>query len=234
MNDGATKHEIINNFLDKKTFDEIKNLMQSQGFPWFLCDKVSSNERKGKDNYYFSHQFYDKVNYGEVHGVTQPTSLHFKAILPLLNKLEVKSLIRVKANLYTYVGTQIEHGFHIDKSFPHKGAIFSINSNNGYTLLEDGTKIESVENRILLFDPATKHTSATCTDNARRINININYFICLSFTKSNFILSSRNISCLLFYSFLLCYRRYFKFSFLNSLRPRYSCIYRVNFSNTFK
>jgi len=169
-------HKVIDNFLDQKTFDEIKNLMLAQDFPWFLCDKVSSNEMKGKDNYYFSHQFYDKVHYGKVYGVTQPTSLHFKAILPLLNKLEVKSLIRVKGNLYTYVGTQIEHGFHVDKNFSHKGAIFSINSNNGYTLLDDGTKIKSVENRILLFDPSIKHTSATCTDNVGRINININYF----------------------------------------------------------
>ena len=174
MNYGATKHEIINNFLDKKTFDEIKNLMQSQGFPWFLCDKVSSNEKKGKDNYYFFHQFYGKPPIPG--GMPEPMSGYFKALLPILNKLEVKSLIRVKANLYTYVGTQIEHGFHTDKTFSHKGAIFSINSNNGYTLLEDGTKIESVENRILLFDPSTKHTSATCTDSVGRINININYF----------------------------------------------------------
>ena len=43
-------HKIIDNFLDQKTFDEVKNLIQSQGFPWFLCDKVSSNEKKGKDN----------------------------------------------------------------------------------------------------------------------------------------------------------------------------------------
>jgi len=164
-------HKVIDNFLDQKTFDEVKNLIQSQGFPWFLCDKVSSNEKKGKDNYYFFHQFYDKHQ-----GVTQPTSAYFKALLPILNKLEIKSLIRVKANLYTYVGTQIEHGFHTDKTYSHKGAIFSINSNNGYTLLEDGTKIESVENRILLFDPSIKHTSATCTDNVGRINININYF----------------------------------------------------------
>jgi hypothetical protein len=174
-------HKVIDNFLDKKTFDGIKNLMESQGFPWFFCDKVSSSEKKGNNNYYFFHQFYGKApslpDTPPLPGdISEPTSAFFKATLPILNKLEVKSLIRVKANLYTYVGTQIEHGFHTDKPYSHKGAIFSINSNNGYTLLEDGTKIESVENRILLFDPSTKHTSATCTDNVGRINININYF----------------------------------------------------------
>ena len=170
----STLHKVIVNFLDTKTFNEIKNILQSQGFPWFLCDKVSSNEKKGKDNYYFFHQFYDKIP--RLGGMPEPTSSYFKALLPLLNKLKVKSLIRIKANLYTYVGTQIEHGFHIDNTYSHKGAIFSINSNNGYTILEDGTKIESVENRILLFDPSIKHTSTTCTDNVGRINININYF----------------------------------------------------------
>ena len=163
--------KIIDNFLDKKVLYQIKEVLESQRFHWFFCDEVSTKEKKGKDNYYFFHDFYVRVD-----GVPQPISNYFKLVLPILNKIEVKALVRVKANLYTYVGTQIEHGFHTDKTYSHKGAIFSINSNNGYTLLEDGTKLESVENRILLFDPSTKHTSATCTDTVRRINININYF----------------------------------------------------------
>ena len=105
----------------------------------------------------------------------EPTSSYFKALLPLLNKLKVKSLIRIKANLYTYVGTQIEHGFHIDNTYSHKGAIFSINSNNGYTILEDGTKIESVENRIVFFDATRLHNSSTTTTAKGRYNINFNF-----------------------------------------------------------
>ena len=69
-----------------------------------------------------------------------------------------------------------EHGFHIDYTYSHKGAIFSINSNNGYTILEDGTKIESVENRLVSFPAEMRHSGTTCTDEQARVVINLNYF----------------------------------------------------------
>ena len=53
--------------------------------------------------------------------------------------------------------------------------ILYINDNDGYTRLEDGTKIKSVANRGLYFDASRKHNSTTCTDAAARFNINFNY-----------------------------------------------------------
>ena len=50
-----------------------------------------------------------------------------------------------------------------------------MNSNNGYTSINKD-KIESIENRILLFDPSVEHNSVTCTDEKVRLNINFNYF----------------------------------------------------------
>ena len=41
--------------------------------------------------------------------------------------------------------------------------------------LEDGTEIESRANRVLLFDPSKPHHSTSCTNDKRRVNININY-----------------------------------------------------------
>ena len=41
--------------------------------------------------------------------------------------------------------------------------------------LEDGTKIDSIANRMLIFDGAEKHCSTTTTNVPVRINININY-----------------------------------------------------------
>ena len=69
-----------------------------------------------------------------------------------------------------------EHGMHTDDLFPHKAAILSINTCDGYTKLEDGTKIDSVANRVLLFDGSKLHTPSTCTNQPVRMNININYF----------------------------------------------------------
>ena len=55
-------------------------------------------------------------------------------------------------------------------------AIFYINTNNGYTEFEDGTRVESVANRIVNFPANLKHRGTRCTDQKIRIVINFNYF----------------------------------------------------------
>jgi len=51
-----------------------------------------------------------------------------------------------------------------------------MNTNNGYTKFEDGTKIESVANRMVFFSSNMKHTGTSCTDEKIRVVINFNYF----------------------------------------------------------
>ena len=71
----------------------------------------------------------------------------------------------------------IRHGFHVDFSYVgSKTAIYYVNSNNGYTEFEDGTKIESIKNRIVIFPSNLKHTGTTCTDRKIRTIVNFNYF----------------------------------------------------------
>ena len=55
-------------------------------------------------------------------------------------------------------------------------AIFYLNSNNGYTEFEDGTKVESVANRFVSFPSTLKHRGTSCTDENVRVVINFNYF----------------------------------------------------------
>ena len=88
----------------------------------------------------------------------------------------LRSLIRVKGNLYPNQNVKKRNGNHVDDVFDHKGAIFYINTNNGRTIINDKIKIDSVENRILYFNPLTPHDSENCTDQKIRTNININYF----------------------------------------------------------
>ena len=97
-------------------------------------------------------------------------------VSPIFKKIEVKAVIRIKVNLYTNVNEFIENEYHIDYPYEHKGAILYLNTNNGYTILEDGTEIESIENRLLKFEPHKRHKSTHCTDVKRRMNINFNYF----------------------------------------------------------
>ena len=50
-----------------------------------------------------------------------------------------------------------------------------MNTNNGYTKFEDGTKVESVANRLVTFPASMMHTGTSCTDKKIRIVINFNY-----------------------------------------------------------
>ena len=52
-----------------------------------------------------------------------------------------------------------------------------MNTNNGYTEFEDGTKVESVANRFVSFPEKMKHRGTSCTDKKTRIVININYLM---------------------------------------------------------
>ena len=55
-------------------------------------------------------------------------------------------------------------------------AIYYVNDNNGYTEFEDGTIIDSVENRVVIFSSEMLHTGRNCTDENVRVIINLNYF----------------------------------------------------------
>ena len=155
----------INNFLSKKDFTTIKNTIESENFPWYYNHKIT-DKTDDVEQGYFTHLFYDQ----------HIPSHYFKCLKPLIDKLKVKSIIRIKANLYHKTEKLIFHKPHLDYDFKHKGAILYLNTCNGYTVLNGGTKIKSVENTLLLFDSSKTHNSTNCTDKKIRLNININYF----------------------------------------------------------
>jgi hypothetical protein len=164
------KYKIIDNFLPKENFKILKTLMLNNTFPWFYQPEVNYAGKEDKDNFffYFTHTFYNNYN---------SNSNVFDIIKSnLLDFIDIKSLIRVKGNMYPNQGVNRLNGSHIDYEFTHKGAIFYINTNNGRTILDKKIKIDSVENRILFFDPSIKHDSENCTNQKVRVNININYF----------------------------------------------------------
>ena len=91
-----------------------------------------------------------------------------------LDKLEVKELIRIKPNLNVKTEVPIQTGYHID--YPDATtAVFYLDTNNGGTELNKTTFVESVANRIVIFDSNIQHTGVTCTDQKKRIVLNINY-----------------------------------------------------------
>ena len=165
------KHIIKDNFLNTIDFDKIKSTMLGIQFPWFVQDGPSYLKKYNIQPtvpFFWSHMFF-RPNKGI-------TSEFFNILTPILKKLDIQFLIRIKANLYSSSSKIEKHKSHADFSFKHKGALFSLNTCNGFTMLMNNTKVKSIENRVLLFDPSKPHYSSTCTDVKIRCNININYF----------------------------------------------------------
>ena len=162
------KYKVIDNFLPKENFNIIKDFMMGFNFPWYYQNGITNPNIETKNNlFYMTHMLYE----------SEPRSSFYNLIKEnLLSFIDIKSLIRVKANFYPNQKIVDINEMHFDYEFEHKGAIFSINTNNGGTILKDKTKIDSVENRILFFDPSLEHDSENCTDQKVRVNININYF----------------------------------------------------------
>ena len=96
-------------------------------------------------------------------------------------KLKPSASIRVKANLLTRTDEILQNAFHSDfdkhkKNYDNvKTAIFYLNTNNGKTIFEDGTRVESIANRLVTFDSNVNHTGTTCTDKIFRSVINVVY-----------------------------------------------------------
>tara|TARA_B100002019_G_scaffold267358_1_gene258371 strand:+ start:1564 stop:2076 length:513 start_codon:yes stop_codon:yes gene_type:complete len=169
------KYEVVDNFMPEDFHSSLWEIVSNGRFPWFYGAKTNYDpecpyieQEECLDDYHFIHHFYDD---------DRPVSpFHEQLILPLLREMGAISSIRIKANWHPRTETVYENPLHKDYPFEHKGAVYYINSNDGYTLFEDGTKIESVANRMLFFESFNLHRSTTCTNARGRFNINFNYF----------------------------------------------------------
>jgi hypothetical protein len=163
-----TPYEVIDNYLPRKQFEAIRDMMiKNKDFPWFYSPDVTYTGIEIDETMYFTHIFYNNHT---------ANSQYLEKLDALLRAIQPKALLRIKGNLYPNIGEKKSNEPHKDYEFDHKGAIYYINTNNAPTILEDGTEIEAVENRILFFNPSKMHNSTFCTDQKVRVNININYF----------------------------------------------------------
>ena len=159
--------EITDNFLDKETFKSIQDLMLNDSFDWYYTTSVTF-EKVIRNEFQFIHIFYQ---FG------QPRK-SYSVIHPIIKKINPFCLVRIKANLLTITPKIKEFDFHTDYKNKQNltTAILYLNTCNGYTIFKDGTKVESVANRLLEFDSQLEHTGTTCTDKNVRAVINLNYF----------------------------------------------------------
>jgi len=162
---------VIDNFIHPEQFQHIQNVMLGSEFTWNYNDGiVGSDDPPG--TFQFTHTFF------AARGVTPDPDKVIKSpwlsILDLVVRQLGGSGWRIKANMGPRTKEIRRNKFHID--FPNiMTAVYFINTNNGWTEFQNGDKVESVENRIVIFDSNTMHTGTTCTNEKVRVLINFNY-----------------------------------------------------------
>jgi len=157
--------KVVDNFLDKEYFNELKEFISSDNFPWYYNNCIT-DKNDPKNYYYFTHMFYNN---------NAEKSNFYNMWSKFLQKINCKAILRIKGNMYMNIGKKRRHKTHVDYDFPHKGCLFYINDNNGETHFEN-KKVKPKENRVVFFDPHKPHASSLCTDQKRRVVINFNYF----------------------------------------------------------
>jgi len=157
---------IYKDVLDTQTFKKIQEAFLSPAVPWSYNSKIVASEDKSLDTFQFGHSIFRDG---------QPSSPGFDLLKPLLDKINPSMIFRIKANLGPRNNEHILGGFHVDTNEPCTTAVFYLNTNNGYTMFEDGTKVMSTENTLVEFDSENKHTGVGQTDTQVRLVLNLNY-----------------------------------------------------------
>ena len=163
------KPRIINNFVDQNSFQLLKNDMFGSEFCWNYNEAFDYENEEG-DRFQFTHNFYSNIG---------PCSAYYGRLNGILGALRPKEIFRIKANLLTKTSEIVKNSFHIDIDaldiLPWKTGILYMNTNDGYTEFEDGTVVESVANRFVIFPANMKHRGTSCTNEKIRVAINFNY-----------------------------------------------------------
>jgi hypothetical protein len=157
--------KVIDNFLSEYQWKNIKSEVMSTNpqFPWYYNDDICY-ENDGL--FQFTHTFYNAHD--------QSKSYFYPLLDACQEKLGVKKIIRIKANLNTRTVFHRKTGWHTD--FPDiTTAVYYINTNNGWTDIKGYGRVKSVANRMVIFDSNLEHCGNTCTDEKIRVMVNFNY-----------------------------------------------------------
>lgn len=163
--------EVIDNFLNDSSFKKTKEYFFGDELPWYYYPFKTDNLESNSNLLYESqmvHLFYNNMI----------PSNFFSIVSPILESLNIASLIKVKANLTPCWNNIVNFSPHLDNHYVgSKTAVFYLNTNNGYTQFTDTEdRVDSIENRILIFPSHLSHFGTTHTDTKSRIVVNINFF----------------------------------------------------------
>lgn len=160
-------YKVIPNFLLKDEHELISNYISNLDF--YYQKRVANIE--DTSSFFFSNCLYDirksKLNFE-----------YFKIIVPLLYNAKIQIPWRIQVNCFIKQSKPIFTQPHVDNDNPHNVLLYSVNTNNGYTILDPkgkNIKVPSVANQALFFDGSIEHQAVTQTDENVRFNINVNF-----------------------------------------------------------
>lgn len=195
---------IIDNFMNEMDFANLRgylmgadgSIMNNQRAFWMASPIVGEDFYTGTDL---------ADNFQMVHFFTNEEMQLFK----FKDYIGYLYLERCKANLTMRVAVQESSSMHIDIAhyypgdennknlpdnyeltdngthIPMKTAVLYLNTCDGYTEFEDGTRVESVANRFVEFDRTMKHGGVNTTNVPVRGVINFNYIPFKYFPRLN-------------------------------------------------
>jgi len=169
---GTLEYKIIDNFLEKEDFYKFQEeIFNTNNVPWYYRNSQITDSINDLDDIgYFSLCFFNNLS-------SDFTGFNY-FLYKIYEKLGCVALVQSRANLVLKQKEVKKLYFHTDYPFKCKTAIFYMNNNNGATILDENKKIKinSVENRMVVFDSQIRHSALIQSDTQRRILININYF----------------------------------------------------------
>ena len=179
-------------FLSNVEFDQLREEVFFGGIPWYYNEHKVITGADDFNNYQFTHVFYETNSDARL----WTRSEKFPLMLPILSRLSIIGIYRIKANLEPLkVGldvwvdeskqvSSVVNGvdryysdYHTDYECDNMTTgIFYMNTCDGYTEFEDGSKVECRANRFITFPSSLKHGGVSQLDSRFKCVINFNYF----------------------------------------------------------
>ena len=148
--------KVINNYLNNNDFFIIKKLIQKDNIPWYL----------NKDENIFYHGMISKA---------EINSIFINIVDPFLKAIEHKKILDLHVQYFSYTKQINKSKPHIDVNENSRTSILFLDTNDGYTEIIGGPKVNSQENRVFSFPSKMPHIHTSTTNENGRYVINMSY-----------------------------------------------------------
>ena len=164
--------KIVDNFLDEFNLNNIKDIISRDDYDWCLWEKANSNSKNNQ--FQFAHVY---VNENKIIKVMDDNIIN--VIMQTYSNTVNKQfkVCRARVNLFLKTETNVGFGYHkdIEDSNDFLTLLLYLEDSNGCTEFKNGQKIQSKENRAIIFPAHVEHQTVSHTDIQFRKNININF-----------------------------------------------------------